>query len=173
MNNKIAFIGIDPGKTGIIAVQSSIEITLHKMRKNQFEIKEIFDDLHDRYSNLVIYHEQVTSHAVRGKGMLTFGYYANLIPETLKYMGIEFELVRSQTWKKHFGITRKGKPKGFNLKQASVDLANDLQSKIIFHKTIQKRKGLFWDNNAAEAFLISEYGRQKWMARNAKNVGKN
>ncbi len=149
------FVGIDPGKSGAIAI----------INEGDIEVVENFDlDLYRRVLVEKIVHldrkqykvfiEDV--HAMPGQGvtsMFHFGENFGQICGLLTGLGIQYEKVTPAKWKKCLGVTSD--------KQTSINKAMELFYEPPLLRTSRSKVP---DNNRAEALLISEYARLQFKA---------
>lgn len=149
------FIGIDPGITGAIASisPSGIEFvdcpSIKQNGKNRpnstlmaAELKRLA--LPDSIAIIEIVH------AMPGQGvssMFTFGMGYGIWLGLLSGLGIPFEMITPQTWKKHFGVGGD--------KEASRNIALQLFPSTTNDLKLKKHHG------RAEALLLAEYLRRK------------
>ena len=143
------YIGIDPGKSGALAV----------IFEDGRKIAVPYDE--EEYVNILHYLqgqmcccclERVG--AMPGQGvvsMFNFGQNFGFIQGALRAMGIPFELVTPQRWKKEFGITRD--------KNLAIDVARRLFPEVDLRKTERSTKA---HDGKAEALLMAEYARRKF-----------
>lgn len=151
----LKFVGIDPGKSGAIAIidEDGIEelenYDLYLYRK--ILIEKIVHLSKSQYS---VYVENV--HAMPGQGvtsMFHFGENFGKILGLLVGLGIEYQLVFPAQWKKSMGVTSD--------KQTSIDKACELYFEPPLLRTPRSKVP---DNNRAEALLIAEYARRSFKA---------
>lgn len=146
-------IGIDPGKSGALAV-------IYTDENNQpFRIKVVpFDEANYRDilatcvdSRVVCCLEKVG--AMPGQGvvsMFSFGRNLGFIEGLLQANKVPYQLVPPQTWKKEFCLTSD--------KQSSIDVCKKLFPHTSLLASPRSRK----DNDGmAEALLMAEYARRK------------
>lgn len=146
-------IGIDPGKSGALAVIYSDE------QNNPIRVKVIpFEELSYRDllatctdSRVVCCLEKVG--AMPGQGvvsMFNFGLNFGFIQGLLVANNIPYQLVPPQTWKKEFSLSGD--------KQKSIDVCKRLFPGINLLATQRSRKE---NDGMAEAVLMAEYARRK------------
>ena len=82
--------------------------------------------------------------------MFKFGENFGFIQGVLKSLGIPYELVRPQKWKKEFSITAD--------KNTSIEVCKRLFPGVDLKRTERCRKD---DDGIAEALLMAEYARRK------------
>lgn len=145
-------IGIDPGKTGAIAVMDDDGI----LCLEQFNV--------DKYVDVLSYVVQSTSAkdikvclekvgAMPGQGvvsMFNFGHNLGVIEGILSALRIPYQLVPPQTWKKEFSLTGD--------KAKSIEVCKKLFPWVDLRATERSRKP---SDGLAEALLMAEYARRK------------
>lgn len=141
-------IGIDPGKSGALAVIDGKSIQVVKFDEGAY-IAQL-----NQYEGLtaVCCLEHVS--AMPGQGvtsMFSFGQNFGWIQGVLRAFGIPFELVRPQKWKKEFSITAD--------KNSSVAVCQRLFPDVSLLPTPRCKKP---DDNMAEALLMAEYAKRKF-----------
>lgn len=146
-------IGIDPGKSGALAI-------IYADENNQpFRIKVIpFEECAYRDalancvdSRVVCCVEKVG--AMPGQGvvsMFNFGHNLGLIEGLLQANKIPYQLVPPQTWKKDFSLSGD--------KQSSIDVCKKLFPHVNLLATPRSRKE---NDGMAEALLMAEYARRR------------
>ena len=144
------YIGIDPGKSGAMAIikpESDIEIVPFdavKYSKTMAFLCHEFDDI-------TCCVEKVG--AMPGQGvvsMFNFGHNLGLIEGLLKAYGIPYQLVPPQTWKKEFSLSSD--------KAKSIEVCQNLFPGVSLLPTDRSRKP---NDGMAEALLIAEYARRR------------
>ena len=147
------FIGIDPGKSGAMAIVSTD--TQPFVRVVPFDEREYAEVLrfHTQYDDVCgCIVERVN--AMPGQGvssMFSFGTNYGFIQGLLTAYNIPYELVMPRVWKKEFGVTSD--------KNTSIAVAKRLFPDVSLRRTERCKKD---DNNIAEALLISCYARRKF-----------
>ena len=145
-------IGIDPGKTGAIAVMDDDGI----LCLEQFNV--------DKYVDVLSYVVQSTSAkdikvclervgAMPGQGvvsMFNFGHNLGVIEGILSALRIPYQLVPPQTWKKEFSLTGD--------KAKSIEVCKKLFPWVDLRATERSRKP---SDGLAEALLMAEYARRR------------
>lgn len=146
-------IGIDPGKSGALAVMYIDEDNKpFRVRVVPFEecaYRELLAACVD--SRVVCCLEKVG--AMPGQGvvsMFNFGRNLGLIEGMLQAYKIPYQLVPPQTWKKEFSLSSD--------KQSSIDVCKRLFPDINLLATPRSRKE---SDGMAEAILMAEYARRK------------
>lgn len=146
-------IGCDPGKKGAVCVLSEqgIEV-LSPLANTEFFLAidkaKYLSEL--KMERIVCCIEKV--HAMPKQGsvsMFTFGEGYGWLKGVMNTMGIPFQEIPPQTWKKEFGLNSD--------KQKSVEVAKQLfpNAKLIPDGCKKEQDGL------AEALLMAEYARRK------------
>ena len=144
------YIGIDPGKSGAIAIMKDGEITTNVFDETAYigllrcvaESKELAGCCLERVG------------AMPGQGvtgMFNFGMNFGFIQGALSAFEIPYELIRPQTWKKEFGITKD--------KNTSIQVCKRLFPNVNLLRTEKCTKP---HDGIAEAVLMAEYARRKW-----------
>jgi Holliday junction resolvasome RuvABC endonuclease subunit len=160
-----AFLGIDPGKEGAIALLSAdrtvlgtrkldvAKSTKHKKEYDLARLVKVFDSIHTQYPNTLVCLEHL--HAIPGLGALAGfmrGYSMGIIEMALTQLNWGYMRVTPSVWKPVMvGIT--GGDKDAAVLAAARLFPDDIWR---FEK---KRSG--YDDNVAEAMLLAEYGRRK------------
>ena len=146
-------IGIDPGKSGALAVIYVDENNQpFRVRVEPFEESAYRDLLAACVdSHMVCCVEKVG--AMPGQGvvsMFNFGRNLGFIEGLLHANKIPYQLVPPQTWKKEFSLSGD--------KQASIDVCKRLFPTVNLLATSRSRKE---SDGMAEALLLAEYARRK------------
>lgn len=146
------YIGIDPGKSGAMVI-------LHDRRVENivpFDEIEYIKALQNSFlkfsdTKVVCCLEKVNAMPKQGVvSMFNFGQNFGFIQGVLMSLGISYELVTPQKWKKEFSITSD--------KNTSIAVARRLFPEVNLKRTERSRKD---DDNIAEALLMAEYARRK------------
>lgn len=145
----MVYIGIDPGKNGGIAwIKDN-----GKAKAERLNIETLANRLRIITGNGSIpskcYVEKV--HAMPKQGVsstFTFGVGYGFILGTLTAVGVKYELVTPEKWKKHMGVTAD--------KRTSVKRCQKLFPEVDLKASARCRKD---HDGMAEALLIAEYGR--------------
>ena len=153
----MVYIGIDPGKNGGFAVISTDElspssVTVRPMDEKSFVedmrfISEVFSTRYEIRCCL----EKVG--AMPGQGvtsMFNFGVSFGWLQGMMAALGISYELVRPQKWKREFSITGD--------KNSSIAVCKRLFPDVSLYRSDRCRKE---DDGLAEALLMAEYARRK------------
>ena len=142
----MTYIGIDPGAKGGLAVIRDGGITVAPYEKSRY-----IEILSRVPSDSVCCLEHV--HAMPGQGvtsMFNFGQNFGWVQGVLEAMGISYELVQPQKWKKEFSITGD--------KNSSIMVCKRLFPGVSLLPTERCRK----DNDGmAEALLMAEYAKRR------------
>lgn len=142
------FVGIDPGKSGALAVlypNGSVETQPF----NAVNYVDVLSGL--RGSDVICCVEKVS--AMPGQGvvsMFNFGHNLGFIEGVLQANGIAYQLVPPQTWKKEFSLSSD--------KAKSIEVCQKLFPKVSLLATDRSRKP---SDGIAEAILMAEYARRK------------
>lgn len=151
-----AFIGIDPGKNGAIAIiwtdeYNSIEkIELYSPFDEKEYIK-LLSDLMNGENTAICCLEKVNAMPKQGVvSMFNFGVNFGWIQGVLQAKGIPYELVSPQKWKKEFSVTSD--------KNTSIEVAKRLFPTVSLKQTDRCKKD---HDGMAEALLMAEYARRK------------
>lgn len=144
----MTYIGIDPGKTGAMAViEEGIAFAI------PFDERAYIDTLLtcDPKQTAVCL-EHVSAMPKQGvTSVFNFGLNFGWIQGVLASQGFSYELVRPQKWKKEFSATSD--------KNTSVSVAKRLFPTVSLKKTQRCTKD---DDGLAEALLMAEYARRKF-----------
>ena len=142
------YIGIDPGKSGAMAVIfEGMERTV-LVPFDDREYTNVLRNLNSQIAKACL--EHVT--AMPGQGvtsMFNFGQNFGYIRGLLEALQVPYELVRPQKWKKEFSITGD--------KNSSIEVCKRLFPGIVLRRTERCRKD---DDGLAEALLMAEYARR-------------
>lgn len=141
------YIGIDPGKSGALAI-----IDRNMMNLIPFSETDYINAIKVVPSELTVACVEHVG-AMPGQGvtsMFNFGQNFGYIKGLLEAFQIPYELVRPQKWKKEFGITGD--------KNRSVEVCKRLFPSVSLRRTERCRKD---DDGMAEALLMAEYARRR------------
>ena len=143
------YAGIDPGKSGAIAIMEDTKIILlHKFDKVVYLDAISFLSKAQEKTKCAI--EKVSSMPGQGvKSMFTFGENFGWIKGILDMGEISFQEIPPQKWKKEFSLTKD--------KQRSIEVSRQLFPDI---QLIPKGCRVP-DNNLAEAAMLCEFARRK------------
>lgn len=146
-------IGIDPGKSGALAViyidENNEPIKFKVFPFDESTYRDVLATCVD--SRVVCCLEKVG--AMPGQGvvsMFNFGHNLGLIEGLLQAYKIPYQLVPPQTWKKEFSLSSD--------KQSSIDVCKKLFPNINLLPTPRSRKE---NDGMAEALLMAEYARRR------------
>ena len=146
------YIGIDPGKSGAMVILHDRRIeSIVPFDETEYITALQLALLKFKNTNVICCLEKVN--AMPGQGvvsMFNFGQNFGFIQGVLMSMGIPYELVTPQKWKKEFSITSD--------KNTSIEVAKRLFPEVDLKRTERSRKD---DDNIAEALLMAEYARRK------------
>lgn len=141
------YIGIDVGKHGALSILYEDGST----QSIPFD-KDDYINAFTRLSEVDCFCVVERVGAMPGQGvvsMFSFGENYGWIQGCLDVLGIPYELVTPQRWKKAFGITRD--------KNTSIQVAKRLFPDALLLRTQRSRKD---DDNVAESILMAEYARR-------------
>jgi len=150
----MVFIGIDPGKSGALAVVHSTVNATRAVELYSFDeakYREILEKYGKNRSVGGCVLERVG--AMPGQGvtsMFSFGLNYGYIRGLLEAFEIPHELVLPRAWKREFGVTAD--------KNTSVEVAQRLFPDVSLLRTERCKKP---DDGFAEALLMAEYARRK------------
>lgn len=148
------YIGIDPGKSGAMAVIRSSAHSPEKIEVVPFDAAQYSLTLARISSGVcpvTCCVEKVG--AMPGQGvvsMFNFGHNLGLIEGLLRAYGIPYQLVPPQTWKKEFSLSSD--------KAKSIEVCQKLFPDVSLLATERSRKP---NDGMAEALLMAEYARRK------------
>lgn len=147
------YIGIDPGKSGALAVLYDDWGDNVVVRVIKFDSREYAQTLRDLSGQRV---KACLEHvgAMPGQGvtsMFNFGQNFGYIKGLLEAFQIPYELVRPQKWKKAFGITGD--------KNSSIEVCKHLFPGVSLRRTERCRKD---DDGMAEALLMALYAKRRF-----------
>jgi len=148
-------VGIDPGLTGAVAFLwggGRVDVfdipVLPRLsgKGTQVNARQLYLILNTAPPGALVYFEQVNPMPGQGvTSMFHFGRTVGVIEGVLGSLGLPYEMVRPQVWKKGAGLLKKEK-------DASRTLALQLYPQVS-DKLARKK-----DNGRAEAILIARYG---------------
>jgi len=146
-NYVTSFIGIDPGKSGAIAVISSILGTF-SIPFDETEYMETIRIALDEGDVFAVV-EHVGAMPKQGvSSTFAFGQNFGWILGVLSSFRVPYELVRPQKWKKHFSCTSD--------KNTSIEVARRLFPNVNLKRTPKCSK---LDDGMAEALLMASYAK--------------
>lgn len=144
-----AYVGIDPGKSGAIAIiLQDGTVETHTFDANVYVHTLRF--LSPKFT-LICCVEKVG--AMPGQGvvsMFNFGHNFGFIEGLLQAYGVPYQLVPPQTWKKEFSLTSD--------KAKSIEVCQKLFPNVSLLATARSRKP---SDGIAEALLMAEYARRR------------
>lgn len=144
-----AFIGIDPGKSGALAIlfdDGQVETHAFDAGVYTHTLKAVRG-----CESVICCVEKVG--AMPGQGvvsMFNFGHNLGFIEGLLRAYGIPYQLVPPQTWKKEFSLTSD--------KAKSIEVCQKLFPNANLLATARSRKP---SDGIAEALLMAEYARRR------------
>ena len=145
------WIGIDPGAKGamaLVGVKDGPEIIPYDQKKYidrlwMYQIEGL---------DMICCIEAV--HSISGQGIASsfnFGQTYGWLLGMLDSIGIPYQPVHPQRWKKEFGLNAD--------KAASVEVCKRLYPGVNLHRTDRSKKE---DDNCAEALLLATYAKRKF-----------
>ncbi len=141
------YIGIDPGKSGAMAIINGESVELIP-----FSIDAYIDRLWKvDEKNAICCLEHVS--AMPGQGVsstFSFGSNFGFIQGVLSALHIPYELIRPQKWKKEFSVTAD--------KNTSIEVCKRLFPQVSLLRTERSRKD---DDGLAEALLMALYAKRR------------
>ena len=150
----MVFLGIDPGKSGALAVIHSTVNADRAVELYSFDEAK-YREVLERYGNrrgvggCVL--ERVSSMPGQGvASMFAFGVNYGYIRGLLEAFEIPYELVIPRAWKREYGVTAD--------KNTSIEVAHRLFPDVSLLRTERCKKP---DDGYAEALLMAEYARRK------------
>lgn len=151
------YIGIDPGKSGGIAIiREDGSVSVAPFCKPEY--RSLLFTLDGDTSNTVACIERV--HAFSGQGVtscFSFGENFGWVQGLLFAYGITTHFVIPQIWKKHYGlIFGKGTEKSI-IKNESIKKARSIFLNVSLRKTSRCKTD---DDGMAEALLIANYAKE-------------
>lgn len=145
-----AYIGIDPGKSGAMAIiKSNGDVEIVPFDAIQYSKTMAF--VCQQFDEITCCVEKVG--AMPGQGvvsMFNFGHNLGLIEGLLKAYGIPYQMVPPQTWKKEFSLSSD--------KAKSIEVCQNLFPDVSLLATERSRKP---NDGMAEALLMAEYARRR------------
>ena len=148
-------VGIDPGKKGAMAIIESTPDGIGGVKIIPFEPSDYISAL-KRYSGATVCIEDV--HALRGNGITSsfvFGKTYGWLLGVLDALGVSYQAVSVQKWKKHFGLTSD--------KGQSIEVCRRLFPNVNLKRTDKCKKD---DDNFAEACLLGIYAMRNFGCKN-------
>ena len=150
------YVGIDPGKKGAMAIfdahtRSAITVPFDKL-DYKVELQYIMVNEAIDSNDIICCLESV--HAMPKQGvssMFSFGENYGWIQGVLDTLGIPYELVHPQKWKKEFSITAD--------KNTAIEVCRRMFPSLNLKRTERARKD---DDNIAEAVLMAMYMYRKF-----------
>lgn len=144
----MVYIGIDPGKSGAMAVIDGNRFLCVSVfdRGSYSHLLDVFSDCQCRCCL-----ERVGPMPKQGvMSMFNFGMNYGFIQGLLTAYSIPYELVTPQKWKREFGVTGD--------KNSSIAVCKRLFPEVSLRRTERCRKD---DDGMAEALLMAEYARRR------------
>lgn len=142
----MVYVGIDPGVSGAMAIRDDLGIYLFK-----FDEEKYIEALKRAPANTICCLEHVHSMPKQGvASSFNFGMNFGWIQGALQALGVRYELVHPQKWKKEFSVTRD--------KNTSIEVCKRLFPDVSLKRTENSKKD---DDGFAEALLMAEYARRR------------
>nr|DAN03998.1 MAG TPA: HOLLIDAY JUNCTION RESOLVASE [Caudoviricetes sp.] len=141
------YVGVDVGKKGGFAIIDDDLIATYPYNDQDFI--SFMSSLKEKKATACI--EQVG--AMPGQGvtsMFSFGKSAGFLEGVMQALGIKYQLVRPQTWKKEFGLN--------SSKQKSIDVCRKLFPNV---SLLASERCRIPHDGMAEALLMAEYARRR------------
>lgn len=144
------YIGIDPGKSGALAILSadgSVEVIPYDLKNYSLALARVAGQA----PSIICCVEKVN--AMPGQGvvsMFNFGHNLGLIEGLLTGYEIPYQMVPPQTWKKEFSLSSD--------KSKSIEVCQKLFPGVSLLATPRSRKP---NDGMAEAILMAEYARRR------------
>ena len=149
------YIGIDPGKKGAWAVLRDGEKPMVYPWDDTFFVSDLHGVMvlaRERGDGVMACVEKVGAFRGQGvKSMFNFGKSAGFIEGVLTALGIPYQLVPPNVWKKSFSLIGKDK-------QASIDTCKRMFPGINLMPSDRCRKD---SDGMAEALLMAEFAKRK------------
>lgn len=146
------YVGIDPGKKGAMAIMGYSNTTgeRYMMKIIPFDPQEYIKTL-KQFNGATVCIEQVHSLPREGvKSVWSFGQTYGWLLGVLDAVGLSYQTVPPNLWKKDFSLLR-------TEKKQSIDVCKRLFPGIELKRTDKCRND---DDNMADAALICEYARR-------------
>ena len=141
------FIGIDPGAKGAMAVIQDSDVAVIPFRSEDY-IRYLEDIKHNYPCVCCI--EEVHSMPKQGvSSTFALGRSYGWLLGMLDTIGVPYQLVKPQTWKKEFGLNSD--------KTKSIAVCKRLFPNVSLLRTERSRKE---DDNLAEALLMATYAKR-------------
>lgn len=148
------YIGIDPGQKGAYCVMSEDGVSVHPWNETDFIVamRDARRQANDSGEGIVAAVEKVGARPGQGTvSMFTFGKNAGKIEGVLMTLGIPYQLVPPQNWKREFSLIKAEKRK-------SIETAKKLFPGVSLLPGERCRAD---SDGMAEAILICEYARRR------------
>lgn len=146
------YIGIDPGKKGAMAIIGHSNTTgeTYMCKIIPYDPQEYIKAL-KQYNGATVCIEQVHSISKQGiASSFTFGVMYGWMLGMLDTIGVSYQAVSPQKWKKDFGLLRSDKSK-------SVEVCHHLLPNANLYRTERCKKP---DDGMAEAALLALYAKR-------------
>lgn len=145
------FCGIDPGKKGAMAIMGYSNTTgeRYMMKIIPFDPQEYIKAL-KQFNGATVCIEQVHSISKQGiASSFTFGVMYGWLLGMLDTIGVSYQVVSPQKWKKEYGLNSD--------KAKSIEVCHRLFPNVSLKRTERCKKD---DDGLAEALLLCEYARR-------------
>lgn len=142
----MSYIGIDPGRSGAMAIIDTLGVCTFP-----FDEERYIQALKKAPAGSICCLEHV--HAMPKQGVTSsfnFGLNFGWLQGVLSTLGIRYELVHPQKWKKEFSVTGD--------KNSSIEVCKRLFPAVSIKRTDKCVKD---DDGLAEALLMAEYARRR------------
>lgn len=156
MSKSLAFIGIDPGKSGALCllIPETKRIEFLNTTEKPMDIWAWLNDIDFMTPIQVIMLEKV--HAIQGTSAgsnFTFGYNYGLVSGLAGTIGCSMDHVTPKMWQKYIGVTKKGKL----IKKEVGEIVQRLYPKA----EIRGPRGGLLDGRS-DALAIAHFAAHKW-----------
>lgn len=145
------YIGLDPGKKGAMAIIGHSNTTgeTYMCKIIPYDPQEYIKAL-KQYNGATVCIEQVHSISKQGiASSFTFGVMYGWLLGMLDTIGVSYQAVSPQKWKKEYGLNSD--------KAKSIEVCHRLFPNVELKRTDRCKKD---DDGIAEALLLSEYARR-------------
>lgn len=181
MKNKTVIVGIDPGKTGglaVLDVETADLIELHRFplivrEYNVPRLVDIFEDVEERFNIGLCVIEDV--HALAGKGAkatFNFGFGVGMVRAIVAAMHFAYVLAQPKAWQKIAwdGVPIQYKPGKKNGKRQRDPKATSMlaASRLFPGETFTPDKLKTPHDGLIDAALIAYAGRHKFLGKKAE-----
>lgn len=144
----MVYIGIDPGKSGAMAVIDTDKNVIHTQVFSERGYVQMLAECRVRMCRCVL--EKVNAMPKQGvTSMFNFGLNFGWIQGVLQANGIPYELVTPQKWKKEFSVTAD--------KNTAISVAGRLYPEVDLRRSERCTKP---HDGICEALLMAEYAKR-------------